>query len=261
MAGWTQKKIAEKLADLEVEAGLAWLLEINPDMGGAAQRLIGLQMRKVQRLEQERARLSNLRSMEADLWREGFRFIGGIDEAGRGPLAGPVVAACVILPEDVWLEKLDDSKKLSAAVRERLVGEIRQKAVAWGIGVCNSEYIDRVNILNATKKAMMLAVSALKHPPDALIIDAIHLELALRQVSIPKADSLCAAVSAASVIAKVTRDHWMDAMDAKYPEYGFIRNKGYGTAEHMEAIRQHGLTPIHRRSFTHGILIREGTAE
>jgi ribonuclease HII len=258
MAGWTLKSLEEKVSGMDPETALAWLLEVGPETGGKAEKLVSIQRRRLQMRDQERARLSSLRFMEADLWREGFRLVGGIDEAGRGPLAGPVTAACVILPEHVWLDKLDDSKKLSPATRDRLHGEIRQKAVAWGVGICDSGYIDRVNILNATKKAMMLAVSAMKQVPDALIIDALRLDLDLRQVSVPRADSLCAAVSAASVMAKVTRDRMMDAMDARYPEYGFIRNKGYGTAEHIEAIRKYGLSPIHRRSFTRGILSGEG---
>ena len=257
MAGWTQKSLAEKVSGMDPETALAWLLETDPETGGKAEKLVGIQMRRLQLRERERARLSSLRSMEVDLWREGFRFVGGIDEAGRGPLAGPVAAACVILPGAVWLEKLDDSKKLSPSTRDRLYAEIRQKAVAWGVGICDAGYIDRVNILQATKKAMILAVSAMKQAPDALIIDAIRLELDFRQVSVPRADSLCAAVSAASVMAKVTRDRMMDAMDARYPEYGFIRNKGYGTAEHIEAIRKYGLTPIHRRSFTRGMMSEE----
>lgn len=257
MAGWTQKALAEKVSGMDPEKALAWLLEMSPESGGKAEKLVEIQLRRIKVLDKERARLSGLRSMEEDLWREGFRFVGGVDEAGRGPLAGPVAAACVILPRDVWLEKLDDSKKLSAEVRDRLYGEIRLKAVAWGVGICDHGYIDRVNILNATKKAMMLAVGAMKISPDALVIDALRLDMDLRQVSVPRADSLCAAVSAASVMAKVTRDRLMEAMDAKYPEYGFIRNKGYGTPEHLDAIRRLGLTPIHRRSFTRGILSGE----
>jgi len=254
MAGWTQKAMAERVAGMEPESALAWLHEISPEAAGKADKLIEVMLRKIGKLEAERTRLANLRIMEADLWREGFRHVGGIDEAGRGPLAGPVVAACVILPENVLLEKLDDSKKLSAAVRDKLYAEIKRNAVAWGIGICDQTYIDRVNILNATKKAMLLAVGAMKTAPDSLIIDAVHLDLPLRQISIPKADERCAAVAAASVLAKVTRDRIMDAYDAEFPEYGFLRNKGYGTAEHVEAIRKFGLTVLHRRSFTHGIL-------
>ncbi len=254
MAGWTQKALMEQVAGMDAEAGLAWLLQVAPETDGKADKPIADQMKKVDALNRERTRLQTMREMEADLWREGFRLVGGIDEAGRGPLAGPVVAACVILPEAVWLERLDDSKKLSAATRDRLFDEIRRKCVAWGVGICDAGYIDRVNILNATKKAMMLAVEAMKQAPDALIIDAVRLPLPLRQVAVPKADEHCLAVSAASVLAKVTRDRIMDRHDAEYPVFGFLRNKGYGTAEHVAALRQHGPSPLHRRSFITNLL-------
>ena len=254
MAGWTQKALMEQVAGMDAEAGLAWLLQIAPETGGKAEKPIATLLRKVEALQRERGRLQAMRSMEADLWQEGFRFVGGIDEAGRGPLAGPVVAACVILPETVWLERLDDSKKLSAATRDRLFDEIRQKCVAWGVGICDAGYIDRVNILNATKKAMLLAVEAMKQAPDALIIDAVRLPLALRQIAVPKADERCLAVSAASVLAKVTRDRIMDRHDATYPVYGFLRNKGYGTAEHVAALRLHGPSPLHRTTFITNLL-------
>ncbi len=198
----------------------------------------------------EYRRLMVLRQMEEALWKEGYPLVGGIDEAGRGPLCGPVVAACVILPPEIFLEKLNDSKKLSASVREILFIEIKKYAIAWGIGICDAVYIDKVNILNATKKAMILAVQAMKMQPNALIIDAVKLSFPLHQIAIPKADELCGAVSAASILAKVTRDKMMEGYDTQYPQYGFMQNKGYGTAEHIAAIRQHGLTPIHRRSFT-----------
>lgn len=254
MAGWTQKSLMAHVAGMDAEAGLAWLLQVAPETGGKAEKPIAAQLRKVDALQRERARLASMRAMEADLWQEGFQFVGGIDEAGRGPLAGPVVAACVILPETVWLERLDDSKKLSAATRDRLFDEIRQKSVAWGVGICDAGYIDRVNILNATKKAMLLAVEAMKQAPDALIIDAVRLPVALRQIAVPKADERCLAVSAASVLAKVTRDRIMDRQDAEYPAYGFLRNKGYGTAEHVEALRLHGPSPLHRRTFIGNLL-------
>ena len=254
MAEWTKKAMTAQLSGMDPEAGLAWLLQIAPQAGGKAESLIAAQQKKVDARMREHARLAGLREMERDLWFDGFPLVGGIDEAGRGPLAGPVVAACVILPRDVWLERLDDSKKLSAPVRERLYGEIREKAVAWGVGVCDAAYIDRVNILNATRKAMMLAVQAMKQRPDAFIIDAVRLPLPEHQVSVPRADSRCLAVAAASVLAKVTRDRIMDRLDVAWPAYGFIRNKGYGTAEHVAALRRVGPCSLHRQSFIGGIL-------
>jgi ribonuclease HII len=254
VAEWTKKAMTVQLSGMDPEAGLAWLLQIAPQAGPKVESLIAAQQRKVDARLRELARLEGLREMERDLWLEGLPLVGGIDEAGRGPLAGPVVAACVILPHDVWLERLDDSKKLSAPVRERLYGEIREKAVSWGIGICDAGYIDRVNILNATRKAMLLAVQAMKRRPDAFIIDAVRLPLPERQVSVPRADSRCLAVAAASVLAKVTRDRIMDKLDAEWPAYGFIRNKGYGTAEHMAALHRAGPCPLHRQSFIGGIL-------
>lgn len=254
MAGWTKKALAEQVAGMDPEAGLAWLLELAPQTDGKAESLISAQVKKVDTRQREWKRLDGLRDMERALWLEGFELVGGIDEAGRGPLAGPVVAACVVLPREVWLERLDDSKKLSPATRDRLYVEIRQKALFWGVGVCDASYIDRVNILNATKKAMMLAVQAMKQTPDAYVIDALRLPLAGHQVSVPRADSSCLAVAAASVLAKVTRDRMMDKHAATYPEYGFLRNKGYGTAEHLEALHRVGPCPLHRSSFLKGIL-------
>jgi ribonuclease HII len=180
----------------------------------------------------------------------GFVNIAGIDEAGRGPLAGPVVAACVILPEELIIDGLDDSKKLTAAVRDKLFDVIVEKAVAYGIGMVQHDEIDRINILNATKKAMMTAVSNLSVKPDYLIIDAVKLPLPIQQLSVCKADSLSVSVAAASVIAKVTRDRWMEQIHNEYPQYGFNQHKGYGTRLHINAIKEHGLCPIHRRSFT-----------
>lgn len=258
MAGWTKKALAEQVADMDPEMGLAWLLQTAPQTDGKAESLIVAQQKKVDALNRERGRLDGLREMERALWAEGFEAVGGIDEAGRGPLAGPVVAACVILPREVWLDRLDDSKKLSPAVRDRLYGEIRHKALAWGVGVCDAAYIDRVNILNATRKAMLLAVQAMKRKADAFIIDAVRLPLSEHQVSVPRADSRCLAVAAASVLAKVTRDRMMDKLDETYPDYGFIRNKGYGTAEHVEALHRVGPCMLHRRSFIGGIIARDG---
>ena len=181
---------------------------------------------------------------------KGFIHIGGIDEAGRGPLAGPVVAGCVVLPEGLYLEQLNDSKKLSAQVRDKLFDRIINEAVDYGIGMVMPDEIDAINILNATKKAMAMAVASLKRKPDYLIIDAVKLPLETEQLSIFKADSLSVSVAAASILAKVTRDRWMEQIHREYPEYGFEQHKGYGTAEHMAAIRKYGLCPIHRRSFT-----------
>lgn len=182
--------------------------------------------------------------------KKGFEYVAGIDEAGRGPLAGPVVAAAVMLSKDTFISGLDDSKKLSEKKRELLYDEIVEKALAYGIGVVDEKYIDKVNILNATKKAMCKAVSSLKLKPDILLVDAVTLDdIDIKQLSIIKGDKKSVSIAAASIIAKVTRDRIITEMDLLYPQYGFKKHKGYGTKEHIEAIKKYGFCPIHRMSF------------
>lgn len=182
--------------------------------------------------------------------KKGYEYIAGIDEAGRGPLAGPVVAACVMLPKDSFIAGLDDSKKLSEKKREALYNIITEKALAYGIGIVDEKYIDKVNILNATKKAMCKAVSSLKLKPEILLIDAVKLDdISIEQFSIIKGDKKSVSIAAASIIAKVTRDRIITEMDLLYPQYGFKKHKGYGTREHIEAIKKYGFCPIHRMSF------------
>ena len=177
--------------------------------------------------------------------------ICGIDEAGRGPLAGPVVAAAVVLPKECGILGLNDSKKLSPARREALYKEIREKAVSFGVGVVSPGVIDEINILQATYEAMRQAVSALTVSPDRFLNDAVVIPgiEAERQVSIVKGDAKSVSIAAANILAKVERDHMMEAYDGLYPQYGFARHKGYGTKAHMEAIRAFGMCPIHRRTF------------
>jgi len=187
---------------------------------------------------------------EAEVRAQGFRVIAGLDEAGRGPLAGPVVAAAVVLPAKRSLKGIDDSKKLSAGQREEIFSLLQAKARALGIGIVEAREIDRLNILRASLKAMELAVENLSLSPDFLLIDGIHpLNLPLSQRTIPKGDQRCLSIAAASIVAKVTRDRLMIAYHDEYPEYNFARHKGYGTKEHLEAIRKHGCCPIHRQSF------------
>lgn len=243
------KEILETLKSLSDEEALIFLSAFSDENGKQVTKLADTYRKRLAAKARELERLFDMTVMERTLVESGYRLVGGVDEAGRGPLAGPVVAACVILPEGCFLEKLNDSKKLSAAVRDRLFDEIREKAIAWGIGIVDEAIIDDINILNATKKAMKIAIGALKQQPDALIIDAVKLDLPIHQVSIPKADEKSLAVAAASVLAKVSRDRMMDKMDAIYPIYGFAKNKGYGTAEHIDAIRSFGPCPIHRNSF------------
>jgi ribonuclease HII len=181
----------------------------------------------------------------------GFRTVAGVDEAGRGPLAGPVVAAAVVLPEGFELPGLDDSKKLSADERERLLPLIRSKALAFGVGIVSAGEIDRVNILQATLKGMALAVRRLRTVPDYLLVDGITpVPLPLQQKTIKQGDSRSLSVAAASVLAKVVRDRIMTAYDKIYPGYDFARNKGYGSAGHLAAIARLGPSPQHRLTFS-----------
>ena len=201
--------------------------------------------------EKEHRRFIAMCAFEEEAYAAGARLVAGMDEAGRGPLAGPVVAACVILPRDVFIAGLNDSKKCSPKLRDRLYDEIIEKAVAFGVGMADEKCIDDINILNATKSAMKSAYDTLKPRPDILLIDAVRLEaLDIQQHPIIKGDTLSISIAAASIIAKVTRDRLIDEMDALYPEYGFGKHKGYGTEEHINAIKKYGICPIHRISFT-----------
>jgi ribonuclease HII len=187
---------------------------------------------------------------EAEVRARGYRVIAGLDEAGRGPLAGPVVAAAMVLPETGNWQGVDDSKKLSPGQREEVYSLLQEKARAVGIGIVEAQEIDRVNILQASLKAMKLAVESLPLRPDFLLIDGIHsLNITLAQKAIPKGDQRCLSIAAASIVAKVTRDRLMRAYHDQYPQYNFAQHKGYGTKEHLQAIRQYGCCPLHRQSF------------
>ena len=189
-------------------------------------------------------------AFEEEIQAQGFRVIAGLDEAGRGPLAGPVVAAAVVLAPTKKMAGIDDSKKLSPEQREKIFSLILQQAAAVGIGVVDAREIDRLNILRASLKAMEQAVQNLSLSPDFLLIDGIHsLTLPLAQRAIPKGDQRCQSIAAASIVAKVTRDRLMLAYHDEYPQYNFARHKGYGTREHLQAIRQYGCCPLHRQSF------------
>lgn len=183
------------------------------------------------------------------LWSKGMQYIAGIDEVGRGPLAGPVVAAAVILPPDFQLLGLTDSKKLSASKRELFFEQIKTTAVAYGIGAASAEEIDQINIYQATKLAMTRAVQLLKIPPQYLLIDAMTLETSLPQKNIIKGDANSLSIAAASVMAKVTRDRLMADYHQLYPEYKFDQNAGYGTKDHLLALKKYGAVPIHRKTF------------
>lgn len=211
-------------------------------------KLVEQAKKRLEKLEAERARTEALKKYEKEY--SMYAHICGIDEVGRGPLAGPVVAGAVILPKDCDILYINDSKKLSAAKREELYDIILEKAVAVGIGMASPQRIDEINILQATYEAMREAISKLGVEPDILLNDAVTIPgVAIKQVPIIKGDAKSISIGAASIVAKVTRDRLMVEYDKIMPEYGFASNKGYGSAEHIAALKKYGPTPIHRRSF------------
>ena len=214
--------------------------------------------------EKELERLLNLKKEEKALYEKGIVSICGIDEAGRGPLAGPVVVACSLMPKDSMIEGVNDSKKIAEKKRERIYEEIIKEAIAYGVGIINQEEIDRINILNATKKGLTIAIKELEEKlekqnlkrPEVILVDALTGidTLGIPYKSIIHGDAISYSIACASIIAKVTRYRIMKQMDEIYPQYGFAKHKGYGTAAHMQAIRENGLCPIHRRSFVKNII-------
>ena len=200
--------------------------------------------------EKEVLRLETM--MEFERKYSEYDYICGIDEVGRGPLAGPVVAAAVILPKDSYYQYLNDSKKVTEKRRNKLYDEITTEAVSYGIGLVSPDIIDDINILQATYVAMKKAIDALSIRPQMILVDAVHIpDIGIPQVGIVKGDAKSISIAAASIVAKVYRDRLMTEYDALYPEYKFAKNKGYGTKEHMQALHEIGMSPIHRKSFVH----------
>ncbi len=201
--------------------------------------------------EKELARLEFLKNYENKLYMEGLNYIAGIDEAGRGPLAGPVVVASVILPKESLIEGINDSKKISESKREKIYEKIIEEAISYGVGIVWQDEIDEINILNATKKALTDAINQMEVKPDRILVDALDKidTNGIPYTSVIKGDAKMYSIGAASIIAKVTRDRIMREYDEVYPEYGFAGHKGYGTAKHIEAIKNLGICPLHRRSF------------
>lgn len=219
-------------------------------------------MTKAEREEKLKQRLNEMSAYDAQ-YRRAYGTVGGVDEVGRGPLAGPVVTACVVLPEDFDVPGVDDSKKLSLKKREELYDKIIDRALAVGIGMCDNNVIDEINILEATKRAMSQSIEKADKmlqkrnlgPLDHVLIDAVKLtDIKQSQTNIIKGDATSLSIAAASIIAKVTRDRMMMAYAEEYPWYGFESNMGYGTKKHYEGISAHGITPIHRKSFLKGIV-------
>lgn len=210
--------------------------------------------KKLEKYEKEVQRMEQMKVYERQYWKEGY--VCGIDEVGRGPLAGPVVACAVVLPEDWNVLYVNDSKKLSEKMREELYDRILETAISVGIGFRDEKRIDEINILQATYEAMREAVSKLSVKPDVFLNDAVTIPgITGKQIPIIKGDAKSASIAAASIVAKVTRDRFMVQMDEKYPGYGFSDNKGYGSAAHIDGIKKLGLCPIHRRSFTKNFMI------
>jgi ribonuclease HII len=245
------KKISGIKEELKAatDSGLPLFIETyKEDERAGVQKIVETARKQLDRLAKERERLERMRYFEHKY--DTYEMICGIDEAGRGPLAGPVVAGAVILPPDCEILYLNDSKKLSEKKREELYDEIMEKAVAAEVGIVSPQRIDEINILQATYEAMRMAIDRLHPQPNLLLNDAVTIpDLLIQQVPIIKGDAKSVSIAAASIIAKVTRDRLMKVYDLTYPEYGFASNKGYGSASHIEALQTYGPTPIHRRSF------------
>ncbi len=201
--------------------------------------------------EKEQERLLNLKKIEIELYNNGIEYICGIDEAGRGPLAGPVVVASVIMPKNSMIEGVNDSKKVSEKKREKLYDEITSDAIAWSVGIIDQNEIDEINILNATKKGLNNSLKELSKKPDLILVDALTGidTLGIPYKSIIKGDAKCYSIAAASIIAKVTRDRIMRQWAEIYPQYGFEKHKGYGTAMHINTIKEIGICSLHRKTF------------
>lgn len=247
--------MAKKINDIKAELQAAtfemlpfFMEEYKEDERAGVKALVRKAEQEIAKRQAELERLQGMRAYEREY--DMYECICGIDEAGRGPLAGPVAAGAVILPKDAEILYLNDSKKLSAAKREELYDEIKEKAISVGVGIVSPERIDEINILQATYEAMRIAIKNLNRTPDILLNDAVTIpEMEIKQVPIIKGDAKSVSIAAASIIAKVTRDRIMSDYDKTYPEYGFAGHKGYGSAAHIEAIRKYGASPIHRKTF------------
>lgn len=241
-------EITAEFKNADIKDMEAFIAEYKSDERGGVVKLVANAQKKLDALDKEKKRIYELSKFERQY--EGCGLICGIDEVGRGPLAGPVVAGAVILPKDCDILYINDSKKLSEKMRNQLYEEISKKAVACAVGYASSARIDEINILQATYEAMRDAISKLSVSPDILLNDAVTIpQVNIKQVPIIKGDAKSISIGAASIYAKVTRDRLMYEYDREYPEYGFAKHVGYGTAQHIEAIKKYGPCPIHRRTF------------
>lgn len=244
----TIKEVKERLAIID-ELDHPLFEELILDGRAGVQAAISKRKRELQKQVDEDLRLEKMLAYEKELYAQGIDLIAGVDEVGRGPLAGPVVAAAVILPKACKIPGLNDSKKIPKSKHKAIYEAVLQNAIAIGIGVKDNHVIDQVNIYEATKLAMMEAIGQLDPQPQHLLIDAMRLDLPIPQTSIIKGDANSLSIAAASIVAKVTRDQMMEEFDKEYPGYDFAKNAGYGTAKHLAGLVQLGVTPIHRRSF------------
>ena len=244
----TIKEIKEQLANIQ-RLDDPLLAELEQDSRSGVIQAIAKRKRELQKQVDEDLRLEKMLAYEKELYAQGIDLIAGVDEVGRGPLAGPVVAAAVILPKACKIPGLNDSKKIPKSKHKEIYEVVLQNAIAIGIGVKDNQVIDQVNIYEATKLAMMEAIGQLEPQPQHLLIDAMKLDLPIPQTSIIKGDANSLSIAAASIVAKVTRDQMMEEFDREYPGYDFAQNAGYGTAKHLAGLDKLGVTPIHRRSF------------
>ena len=244
----TIKEIKEQLANIQ-RLDDPLLTELEQDSRSGVIQAIAKRKREIQKRLDEDERLEGMLAYEKECYARGMEPIAGVDEVGRGPLAGPVVAAAVILPKACKIPGLNDSKKIPKSKHKEIYEAVLQNAIAIGIGVKDNHVIDQVNIYEATKLAMMEAIGQLDPQPQHLLIDAMKLDLPIPQTSIIKGDANSLSIAAASIVAKVTRDQMMEEFDREYPGYDFAQNAGYGTAKHLAGLDKLGVTPIHRRSF------------
>lgn len=247
----TIKDIKEALAQIDCLDDDRWDLYAS-DIRIGVQKAIVQRKKAIQAEIDEDVRLETMLRYEKELYQKGYQAIAGIDEVGRGPLAGPVVTACVILPKDCKIRHLNDSKKIPKKYHEEIYEEVLARALGVGIGIVDNDTIDRVNIYEATKLGMLQAIEQMKGEvtkPDYLLIDAMQLDTPIPQLSLIKGDANSLSIAAASIVAKVTRDRMMAEYAKEYPGYAFDKNVGYSTKDHLAGLKQYGVTPIHRKSF------------
>jgi|LSQX01.2.fsa_nt_gb ribonuclease HII len=251
----TTKQINDYLRSLEIDKIENYLEYIRNDSRISVKNLVNSYQKKIDNYRRELIRIRELSKYENELYDNGVELIAGVDEAGRGPLAGPVYAAAVVLPKGIIIEGINDSKKLTSQKRDTIYDIIIEKALYYSIAYVDADEIDNINISKASIKSMYKAVINLNKKPEHLLIDGndVKQNMSIPYTCIVKGDSLSISIAAASILAKVSRDRFIEEYDKEYPEYGFAKHKGYGTKEHMEAIRKHGITPIHRKTFLKNI--------